>query len=72
MSNKNKVTNLNEKLEEKLFDKHMNTMYDLADELIEREELTEIEESFLNAFMAWNDFLCKDEKDGNMDEGAED
>lgn len=51
----------NEELEEKLFDAHMDTMFNLIDELLEREELTEAENAFLDAFMDWNEFLDSQE-----------
>jgi len=58
MTNKNNITNISDKLEEKLFYTHMQTMFDLVNELLEREELTEAEDEFLSAFIKWNNFLC--------------
>jgi len=63
---------LTKKLEEKLFDNHMQTMFDLVDELMERDELTDVEESFMDAFMEWNDFLCGDEENIENDNNDED
>ena len=66
MTNKNKVINIDKKQEEKLFDNHMNTMFDLVDELLEREnndeELSEAEIAFLDAFMEYNEFLVGEEE----------
>lgn len=49
---------------EKLFDNHMTTMFNLVDELLERdnEELTEIEEAFLDAFFEYNEFVAGEEE----------
>jgi len=68
MTNANKITDINKKLEEKLFDNHMQTMFDLIDELLEREELTETEDSFVDAFMEWNKFLCRDDEEDGAEE----
>ena len=61
-----KVTDINDKLERKLFDVHMQTMFDLTDELLERyndgDDLTEKEDAFLDAFMEWNNFLVEKEE----------
>jgi hypothetical protein len=61
-----KVTNINKKQEDKLFDKHMNTMFNLVDELLDRDnngdELTEVEEAFLDAFIEYNEFVSREEE----------
>lgn len=49
--------------ENKLFDAHMNTMFDLVDALCEREELTEAEQAFLDAFLSYMNFGDKQESD---------
>lgn len=65
LTKKDKVTDLNKKLEDKLFDAHMNTMYDLFDELLERDadELTEAEDNFVDALINWHRFLNNQEKE---------
>jgi hypothetical protein len=65
MVKKNKVADLNKKLEDKLFNAHMDTMYALVDELIEidPEDLTEAENNFLDALMEWHRYLDSQEKE---------
>lgn len=65
MTKKNKITDLKQKKEEKLFDNHMTTMYALLDELLERDEedLTEAENNFIDALLEWNNFLCDQEEE---------
>jgi hypothetical protein len=61
-----KTININKKKEEKLFDNHMKTMFDLVDELLDRdnndEELTEVATAFLDAFMEYNEFIAEEEE----------
>ena len=62
-----KAIDINKKQEDKLFDKHMTTMFDLVDELLDRynngdDELTEAEEAFLDAFMEYNEFVSREEE----------
>jgi hypothetical protein len=67
----NKLTNINEKQEDKLFDTHMQTMFNLVDELLDRynndEELTEVEEAFLDAFMEYNEFIAGEDDEEDND-----
>jgi hypothetical protein len=62
-----KVTDINKKQEDRLFDKHMETMFDLVDELLDRDNgvddnLTEGEEAFLDAFFEYNEFVTREEE----------
>jgi hypothetical protein len=59
-----KAIDINKEQEDKLFDNHMKTMFDLVDELLERDdnELTEAEEAFLDAFFEYNEFVSGEDE----------